>query len=248
MKNIHIILILGLLFISSVYAGPYISDEDMDMWGNDIYNATYINGTYIYQNGVMAITSELDPHWSGNQSLYSTTSTIVGFGYYNSSDFVITDYRLDSWDNFTGIPTATPSNGDTTHLSTADQIYDWVIGLGYSTTVGTVTSIATGTGIGGGTITSSGTLTVAGGTCLTADADGLSVTGDCIGNTQLEYDTGQALTTTSDVKFDDINMTGNLTFQTGFGVCYNADCSDYKMYNGTCEITVIGTTTLNVCE
>jgi len=27
---------------------------------------------------------------------------------------------------------ATPSDGDTTHLSTADQIYDWVIGLGYT--------------------------------------------------------------------------------------------------------------------
>jgi len=27
---------------------------------------------------------------------------------------------------------AAPSDGDTTHLSTADQIYDWVIGLGYT--------------------------------------------------------------------------------------------------------------------
>ena len=28
--------------------------------------------------------------------------------------------------------TATPANGDTTHLSTGDEIYDWVIGLGYT--------------------------------------------------------------------------------------------------------------------
>ena len=44
-------------------------------------------------------------------------------------------YRDDDWDNFTGIPTATPSNGDTTHLSTADHIYDWVISLGYLTSM-----------------------------------------------------------------------------------------------------------------
>lgn len=43
-------------------------------------------------------------------------------------------WRLNSWDNFTGIPHATPSNGDVTHFSLADEIYDWVIGLSYATT------------------------------------------------------------------------------------------------------------------
>jgi len=42
-------------------------------------------------------------------------------------------YRLESWDNFTGIPHATPANGDITHFSLSDEIYDWVIGFGYST-------------------------------------------------------------------------------------------------------------------
>lgn len=36
-----------------------------------------------------------------------------------------------AWNNFTGIPHATPSDGDVTHFSWADEIYDWVIGLGY---------------------------------------------------------------------------------------------------------------------
>lgn len=67
-------------------------------------------------------------------------------------------YRTDSWDNFTGIPHATPSDGDVTHFSWADEIYDWVIGLGYSTTVGTVTNVATGNGLTGGPITSAGTI------------------------------------------------------------------------------------------
>ncbi|MBN2015702.1 hypothetical protein JW766_02620, partial [Candidatus Dojkabacteria bacterium] len=38
------------------------------------------------------------------------------------------------WDSISDVPLATPSDGDTTHLSNADQIYDWVIGLGYLTT------------------------------------------------------------------------------------------------------------------
>lgn len=39
--------------------------------------------------------------------------------------------ELNVMDGIAGL--ATPSNGDTTHLSTADQIYDWVIGLSYIT-------------------------------------------------------------------------------------------------------------------
>jgi len=50
-------------------------------------------------------------------------------------------YRLDSWDNITGIPHATPSDGDTTHFSLADEIYDWVIGLAYTSISDIVLSI-----------------------------------------------------------------------------------------------------------
>ena len=60
--------------------------------------------------------------------------------------------------------TAAVTNGST-NLATGDQIYDFVIGLGYSTTTGTVTSVAiAGTdGIdvdSGSPITSSGTITL----------------------------------------------------------------------------------------
>ncbi|KKL23625.1 hypothetical protein LCGC14_2423510, partial [marine sediment metagenome] len=54
---------------------------------------------------------------------------------------------------------------------------------------GTVTSVATGNGISGGTITTTGTLTVAGGTCLTQDAGGLSVTALCISDAQIAQNT-----------------------------------------------------------
>lgn len=84
--------------------------------------------------------TEVDPIWITEKTDYFTKSDILGFNYWNDTyatfnkTYADTLYRLDSWDNFTGIPTATPSNGDTTHLSTADQIYDWVIGLAYATT------------------------------------------------------------------------------------------------------------------
>jgi len=40
-----------------------------------------------------------------------------------------TDPRFVAWDNITGIPHATPSDGDTTHFSLADEIYDYIVGL-----------------------------------------------------------------------------------------------------------------------
>jgi len=41
---------------------------------------------------VIAEGSESDPLWTSNQSLYYTASEILGFGYYNSTDFDINDY------------------------------------------------------------------------------------------------------------------------------------------------------------
>jgi len=41
-------------------------------------------------------------------------------------------WRLQSWDNITGIPHATPTDSDVTHFSLSDEIYDWVVGLAYT--------------------------------------------------------------------------------------------------------------------
>ena len=57
------------------------------------------------------------------------------------------------------IATAAVANAETA-LATGDQIYDFVIGLGYSTTVGTVTSVAAGNGLSFTTITASGSVTL----------------------------------------------------------------------------------------
>ena len=60
---------------------------------------------------------------------------------------------------------------------------------------------------GNGISLSSTTFSVAGNTALTQDGDGLSVTADAIGDTQLAFNTGQALTTTSDPTFADVTAT-----------------------------------------
>ena len=204
------------------------------------------------------------------------------------------------WDNITGIPHATPSDGDTTHFSLADEIYDWVIGLSYvanawdadgdidadeiseskiafttacasgsyyylgsgddlackadpmdttaewaslctncvdNTDLGpdsvdltsdALSSAYAGDGLtGGGTlalafdcsdVTGSATdgiacatedLTVAGGTCLTATTTGLGVTANCIGASQLAFDTNQHLNTTSSPTFSGLTVAAN---------------------------------------
>jgi len=58
---------------------------------------------------------------------------------------------------------------------------------------------------GNGISLSSTTFSVAGNTALTQDGDGLSVTADAIGDTQLAYNTGQHLTSTSAVTFLTVN-------------------------------------------
>ncbi|MCK5281872.1 MAG: hypothetical protein KAK00_00520 [Nanoarchaeota archaeon] len=132
---------------------------------------SYLNGTIDDRS----ISLETDPYWTANQSSYSTKTVAdtlyapINYGDDWNKTYADTLYRAESWDNLTGIPHATPSNGDVTHFSLADEIYDWVIGLGYSTTTGTVTSVATTAPISGGTITSTGTISLA--TATPSDGD-----------------------------------------------------------------------------
>ena len=61
-------------------------------WGTTTNSSYYLaNNPFSYYNATTPQT-ELDPLWTGNESLHSTTSTITGWGYYNSTDFSIADY------------------------------------------------------------------------------------------------------------------------------------------------------------
>ena len=101
--------------------------------------------------------------------------------------------------------------------------------------ISTETNLAVGTGI---TLTDD-TLTVVGGTAITADAGGVSVTADAIGDTQLEYNTGQHLTTTSDVTFNNVTVDH---------VVFENDATHHIRDNSTCVIITAGATTLEICE
>ena len=64
---------------------------------------------------------------SNEEVLLGNTSCLDSGTFYDNTD------TYAGWNNLTGIPHATPSDGDTTHFSLADEIYDWIISLGYWT-------------------------------------------------------------------------------------------------------------------
>lgn len=57
----------------------------------NITNVTIFNQTFINQTQ-----NESDPFWTANISFYFTKNNIAGFGYYNMSNFNISDYYLKS--------------------------------------------------------------------------------------------------------------------------------------------------------
>jgi hypothetical protein len=69
--------------------------------------------------------------------------SLYNFSQINSTNFYQNGAKVYSTAG--QIPNATPSNGDTTHYSTADQIYSWVTGLSYAT-VSYVNNQITGVG------------------------------------------------------------------------------------------------------
>lgn len=96
--------------------------------------------------------------WAGSTDV--TILGTIGTGVWNGTDIDISDYtNLTVVDLLTltgdsiDANTATPANGDTKHLSTGDQIYDFVIGLGYLTANQTITLSGDVTGSGTTAIT-----------------------------------------------------------------------------------------------
>ncbi len=95
---------------------------------------TYLTGGAITTTGTITFNTTL----AGTSLAVNSSDSWDNLG--SPSDINAADinddgtYRLNSWNNLTGIPHATPSNADVTHFSLADEIYDWVIGLAYATT------------------------------------------------------------------------------------------------------------------
>jgi len=63
-----------------------IKNNVADILGSEITNdLNWLNATTL-------AAAETDPYWTGNQSSYFNITQILAFGYYNATDFVITDY------------------------------------------------------------------------------------------------------------------------------------------------------------
>ena len=189
---------------------------------------------------------EIDPIWTSDKSDYSTTAqannlytndtdtdtnltganivSFVGNWSADKTDYSTTAeanllYRLESWDNITGIPVATPSDDDTTHLSTADQIFDYIASLSYATTT-YADSLGNWTADKGDYST-------------TAEAGALYAA--------FNYNPfDQVLNTTSDVQFNDATVNS---------IILDGDIANHKIYdNSSCIIIQAGTTYLEICE
>jgi len=173
---------------------------------------------------------------------YVLSSVLFGYGYYNSTDFNIADYSTKAAADLLYAPIAI--TGTVTNIATGNGLTGGAI-----TSTGTISTDATTANAtqysywsgsawlvrndenddttysaGNGISEASEIFSVAGGDGLTQEANGLKVTADGITDTQLEYNTGQALTTTSDVTFQNVT-TGNLnsidciTFDSGGKIC-----------------------------
>jgi len=148
-----------------------------------------------------------------------TCGTDADTTYSHLSNFTDDIGVSSDWDAIGDVPVATPNDGDTTHLSTADQIYDWVISLSYATTT-YADSLGNWTADKGDYST-------------TAEAGALYAA--------FNYNPfDQSLNITDDVQFNDATVNS---------IILDGDAANHKIYdNESCIIMQAGTTYFEVCE
>jgi len=112
------------LYLNRTSEGLYTTTYNETYEANNVSMKGYVDGEI---GGLVNLTEaevivivDGSGNWSADSGDYSTTS---------EADIL---YRREDWDNFTGIPTKTPADGETTSQSTADQIYDFVVAFAYA--------------------------------------------------------------------------------------------------------------------
>jgi len=132
----------GTTYLDLYYNG---SINLFDTLGNNAFFPDNITADYFFGNGslltgiatdvlITTTNTSMKTYVDDRDSTYNTSIvTYVDDTNTSMKTYVDETFRLQSWNNLTGIPHATPNDGDTTHFSLADEIYDWVIGLGYAT-------------------------------------------------------------------------------------------------------------------
>jgi len=185
----------------NVGIGTTTPQKTLHVAGDGLFNGTLTidNGTASghavtlgqLQSSVGSVT-EVDPYWSSN-----FTNGLSGN--WNVGAFDITA------NNFIG---AWNGSSDYYLKNNPFRFYN-------STNPSPDTTYSAGNGIS----LSTTTFSVAGNTALTQDTDGLSVTNNAIGDTQLEYNTGQHLTSTSNPTFNNQTITDCIVFSSGGQIC-----------------------------
>lgn len=125
---------------NAVWISTYNVTYDSKVSANSSFTQALTDTLYsnIQYNYNMTINSDYDYNMSDgsdNSSWnYSFANTLYsGIEWDYNMTIAEEDPIFSAWNNFTGIPHATPSNGDVTHFSLADEIYDWIISLLYIT-------------------------------------------------------------------------------------------------------------------
>jgi len=198
--------------------GSHLNVNSSDYWDNlNTINTTQMednSGTLNIKEGWLTTlwnsifgTKTTDDLTEGSNNFYDNSSWNETYadtlyysitnpsGFYNSSDFSISDYYtsivIDGFNYWN-------DTYATFNKTYADGLYADI------SIDGTVTNISTTFPLSGGDITTTGTI---------------SITNDGIGDTQLEYNTGQHLTTTSNPTFNNQTITDCIIFSSGGKIC-----------------------------
>ena len=232
-----------------------LAQGSTNLYDNRSWNQTFADTLY----ADISVTGD-DASW--NKTYADTLYAILGYGddwnktyadtiyqpigtYLTSSEILAQFGNFSAWDYFTGIPTATPSDGDTTHLSTADQIYDWIIGLGYSTTDGTVTSVSAGDGLDFTSITSTGSVTLGTPSTLTSSTtNAVTTTSHTHEVDESGFSIGASQITAGTFGTGNYVMDTNLTVER---VVFENNAQHYINDSADCIIIVGSTSVIEVC-
>jgi len=199
MKKFFLSIIVFIIILSiSVCAVDFTPQGNINLRSvYSIINGVDINASNFYGN----FTGDL----TGTASIATLWASVTSF----ASDWFYDSGNVLSFNETLMNSTIDARNNDTTYTSAEVYInlINTVFTFNETELNNTIDARDTDTTYtaGNGINISGTTFSVAGNTALTQDSDGLSVTADGIGDTQLTYNTGQALTTTSNPEFATLN-------------------------------------------
>ena len=240
MKNVKVIL-TGVALCATLFAANQRINAlggDSGFWPNDKDNINYFPAT-INDNGFV----EVNGLGTSGEDLILDFHELVGSGDAHAQD-----------DYFAFVDTSDSNGSRKASFSLLeDSVFgnvsgDATIANGGALTIG-ANAVQTGmvhddvaTELAGtGMTATSGVLNVIGGTAITANANDIAVTAGSIGDTQLAYNTGQALTTSSNVEF--ANLTADATTFAG-DMSVTADTATFTSANSNDPIVIIKNTNL----